>query len=307
MPAAIKIGISAWTEPTLVSSGWYPPGARSAEARLRYYATQFPLVEVDSTHYALPSEANAGRWVDRTPDGFTFNVKAFATHTAHYTDPKRLPRDLRDALPPEVRDKPRAYPKDLGDELQDELARRFRAALAPLRAHGRLGLLLFQFPVWIPCSPDGEQAIRRARAWFPDHRIAIELRNATWMSSPERAKRTLGLLGELDLIYTCVDEPQGFVSSVPPIAAATSSVSLVRMHGRLTEAWEAPVPAARDRFAYRYTRDELRGWVPKIEALGRRTSEVHVIFNNCYRDYAVTNAHQLAELYASARGAREAA
>lgn len=307
MTATTKIGISAWTEPTLVSSGWYPPGARSAEARLRYYATQFPLVEVDATHYALPSEATARRWVERTPDGFTFNVKAFASHTAHYTDPKRLPRDLRDALPPEVRDKRRAYPKDLGDELQDELARRFGAALAPLRDHGRLGLLLFQFPVWIPSSPAGEQAIRRARAWFPGDRIAIELRNATWMSSPERVDRTLGLLGDLDLIYTCVDEPQGFVSSVPPIVAATSSLSLVRMHGRLTDAWEEPAPAARDRFAYQYAEDELLDWVPKIQALARRTSGVHVIFNNCYSDYAVNNARLLAELYESARGAREAA
>ncbi|HSN99339.1 MAG TPA: DUF72 domain-containing protein, partial [Candidatus Nanopelagicales bacterium] len=115
MDAVIKTGISAWTEPTLVSSGWYPPGTNSAEGRLRYYATQFPLVEVDATHYALPSEQNARRWSERTPEGFTMNVKAFGALTAHYIDPRRLPRDLREGLPDEVRAKGRAYPKDLGD------------------------------------------------------------------------------------------------------------------------------------------------------------------------------------------------
>ncbi|HEY2802998.1 MAG TPA: DUF72 domain-containing protein, partial [Actinomycetota bacterium] len=48
----IRVGISSWTEPTLVKEGhFYPPGAKSAEDRLRFYAEQFPIVEVDSTYY----------------------------------------------------------------------------------------------------------------------------------------------------------------------------------------------------------------------------------------------------------------
>jgi uncharacterized protein YecE (DUF72 family) len=45
----IRVGTASWTDKTLLASGWYPADATSAEARLRYYATQFPVVEVDST------------------------------------------------------------------------------------------------------------------------------------------------------------------------------------------------------------------------------------------------------------------
>jgi uncharacterized protein YecE (DUF72 family) len=296
MGALIKTGIAAWTEPTLIASGWYPRGVSTAEARLRYYATQFPLVENDGTYYALPAERQARLWSERTPEGFTMNVKAFASLTAHYTDPRRLPRDVRDALPPEVREKPRVYPKDLGEERVDEIARRFRSALEPLRTSGRLGLLLFQYPVWITASPEGRAQLLRARRWFPEHRIAIEFRNATWMSSPQRQAETLAFLRDLGVVYTCVDEPQGFPSSVPPVAEATSDVALVRLHGRRAETWNKQSNGARERFRYQYSEAELSGWVPKIHGLAERTREVHVILNNCYRNYATTNARQIAEL-----------
>jgi uncharacterized protein YecE (DUF72 family) len=292
----IKTGISAWTEATLVASGWYPRGTGSAEGRLRYYATQFPLVEVDATYYALPAERQAALWSERTPEGFTMNVKAFATLTGHYTDPRRLPPDLREALPDALRRKRRLYPKDLGEELVEEIARRFRAALEPLRESGRLGLVLFQYPVWLPCSPDARRQIIRAREMFPEQPVAVELRNATWMDSPARQAETLAFLRDLDLVYTCVDEPQGFPSSVPPVAAVTSRIALVRMHGRRTETWEEPTEAAHDRFNYLYSEEELRSWVPKIRGLARRADEVHVVMNNCYSDHAAQNARQIATM-----------
>lgn len=293
----IKTGISAWTEKTLVESGWYPRGVGSnAEARLRYYASQFPLVEVDGSYYAVPSEQQVSAWCERTPEGFTMNVKAFATLTSHYTDPRRLPPDLREALPGEVRRKRRVYPKDLGAEVVEEIARRFRDALEPLRESGRLGLVLFQYPVWLPCSPESRRQIIHARELFPEQPVAVELRNATWMDSPARQAETLAFLGDLDLVYTCVDEPQGFPSSVPPVAAATSRIALVRMHGRRADTWEQPAEAARDRFNYLYSGEELRSWVPKIRSLARRAGEVHVVFNNCYSDHAARNARQIAEM-----------
>src|SRR5256884_8765855 len=88
----IKVGIPSWTEPTLIKSGWYPPDATTAENRLRYYATRFPIVEVDSTFYAIPNEKTAQLWVERTPKDFTFNAKAHALLTQHPTPPSRLPK-----------------------------------------------------------------------------------------------------------------------------------------------------------------------------------------------------------------------
>ena len=62
--APVRIGTAGWTDPTLIKSGaFYPKGTSSAEARLRYYASQFPLVEVDASYYYPPSREQAGLWV----------------------------------------------------------------------------------------------------------------------------------------------------------------------------------------------------------------------------------------------------
>jgi uncharacterized protein YecE (DUF72 family) len=74
----IAVGTASWTDKTLIASKkFYPRGCNSPEDRLRYYATQFPLVEVDSSYYAMPSPQNSALWVERTPPDFTFNIKAF--------------------------------------------------------------------------------------------------------------------------------------------------------------------------------------------------------------------------------------
>lgn len=300
MAPRVKVGITSWTDKTLLASGWYPRGTRTAEARLRYYASQFPIVENDSTYYALPPPHQAELWVARTPEGFTMDVKAFATLTEHYTDPRRLPEDLRAALAPEQRDKAHVYPRDLGAELVSEIASRFRSAIEPLRASGKLGVVLFQYPVWFPFNADNRLRLAQIRSLVPGCRVAVELRNATWMSERNR-ERTLALLRDEGLAYTCVDEPQGFPSSVPPIAAATSDVSVVRMHGRNAATWGRMARTASERFRYRYSVEELREWVPRIRQLADQTSSVHVLMNNCYSDYAVTGARQMLALLEEAR------
>jgi uncharacterized protein YecE (DUF72 family) len=93
--------------------------------------------------------------------------------------------------------------------------------------------------------------------------------------------------------------PQGFRSSVPPIAEATSpDLSVVRFHGRDPEAWEKKTVT--ERFRYLYTEDELAEWVPKVDHLAENAHQVHILMNNCYRDQAVTNARQLADLLSGA-------
>src|SRR5665647_2501178 len=100
MGARILVGTCSWTDPTLIACGrFYPPGVNSAEGRLRFYAQQFPIVEVDSTYYAPPSERNSALWAARTPEGFVFNVKAYALLTGHPARVERLPAWLREALP----------------------------------------------------------------------------------------------------------------------------------------------------------------------------------------------------------------
>jgi uncharacterized protein YecE (DUF72 family) len=184
-----------------------------------------------------------------------------------------------------------------------ELARRFHAALGPLHAAGKLGVVLFQFPVWFPISAARKVQLEQIRDDFRPYRVAVELRNATWMS-PDNAGDTLDFLASAGLIYTCVDEPQGFVSSIPPIAAVTSDIAVVRMHGRNPARWERRTDRVGRRFEYLYAPIELAAWVPRLLALAEVTREVHVIFTNGLLDNAVRNARELAELIDLARRLR---
>ena len=101
----MRIGISAWTEPTLIKRGhFYPPEAKTAEDRLKFYASQFPIAEVDSTYYYPPSERNSAVWIERTPKDFTFNIKAYSLLTNHPTKTDSLYKEIRESLPEDQAD-----------------------------------------------------------------------------------------------------------------------------------------------------------------------------------------------------------
>ncbi|GAB3967908.1 hypothetical protein GCM10029978_036300 [Actinoallomurus acanthiterrae] len=129
----ILVGTASWTDKTLLETDWYPPDVRTAEERLKFYASRFPLVEVDSTYYAPPAERTVGYWRDRTPPGFTFNVKAFSLLTQHPTRPTALYKELRERVP----DKKTLYLRDVPDDVAEEVWRRFLESLWPLHEAGR--------------------------------------------------------------------------------------------------------------------------------------------------------------------------
>ena len=293
----VRIGITAWTEPTLIKeSDFYPKDVTSAEERLRFYASQFPVVEVDSTYYSPPSERNAALWVERTPAHFDFHVKAFSLLTGHPTRPDQLIKDLREALPMEAQDKRNLYPKDVPDELLTETWERFREALMPLHSAGKLAAVLFQFPPWFVISRRSKAELVAARDRLPDYRLVVEFRHKSWMEKRNQ-EETLAFLADNGFSYVCVDMPQGFDSSLPPVAAVTNTdLAVVRFHGRNKETWLKRVKTAAERFEYLYDRRQLKTWVPKVRELQEQAKETHVLFNNCYKDYAVQNARQLADL-----------
>ena len=293
----ILIGTSSWTDPTLVKDGnFYPPDAKTAEARLKFYATRFPIVEVDSTYYFPPSERNSVLWIERTPADFTFNIKAYSLLTNHPTKRDSLYAEVKDALPDELKEKSRIYRENLGDELVDEVWQRFHDALMPLHSAGKLGAVLFQFPEWFVIGRKNKDYVLEAAERLKDFRVAIEFRNESWLNERNR-EETLSFLEEHDLPIVCVDMPQGFRSSIPRFAAATAKdLSMVRFHGRDPEVWAKKNVSASERFRYRYSQDELSEWVKPISELSEQTRETHVLMNNCYRDYAVNNARQLGDL-----------
>ena len=211
----ILIGTSSWTDPTLVKEGhWYPPEAKSAKTRLEFYASRFPLVEVDSTYYFPPSEKNSVLWIERTPVDFTFNIKAYSLLTNHPTRTESLYKDLAAELPEEMLAKRRIYRDKLPDEVVLEVWQRFRDALMPLHSAGKLGAVLFQFPQWFVISKKNKAYIEECAERLPDFRVAVEFRHKSWMEE-RNVEETLGFLSERGLPYVCVDMPQGFDSSLP--------------------------------------------------------------------------------------------
>jgi uncharacterized protein YecE (DUF72 family) len=220
---SVLIGTASWTDKSLLASGWYPPGVNSAEERLRFYAEQFPLVEVDSTYYFPPSEENSVRWVERTPRDFTFNIKAFSLLTKHPTRPDALYKDLD--VP---RDKKSLYVDDVDAAIVDEVWDRFLSALMPLHEGGKLGVLLFQFPPWFVIGKDSKSYVLECARRADPLRICVEFRHKSWLSDDNRAE-TLDFLeghGSHSSASTCrraSSRPSPRSPRRPPISRSSAS------------------------------------------------------------------------------------
>lgn len=287
----VSLGTAGWTDPTLTAGGvFYPASATSAEDRLRYYATRFPLVEVDATYYALPARRSAELWAERTPDGFTFNMKAHALMTGQPTEVARLPGELRRALPAELAAKARIYGKDLPAELYDAVWATFIDALEPLHRAGKLGAILLQYPKWFLPNAESDGLIVDAARRLAPYLAAVEFRNRRWLEGA-RAERTLEFLTRLGLPFVMVDAPPGLDSSLPLTMAVTSPrLAMLRLHGRRTATWETSGATVAQRFRYLYDQTELLPLAEIVRTAARSAELVHAVHNNCYANYATTNA-----------------
>ncbi len=297
MPARCYIGTSSWAERSLIESGkFYPPELKDTPARLAYYAERFDLAEIDSTYYALPSRKNIETWCAAVPEGFRFNVKAFALFTQHPTQLSSIPKSFRDALPPEAKKKSRVYEKDVPAEVTSELWRIFFAALRPMREAGKLGAVLIDFPPWFIPSTENRACIARAREQVPDDRVIIEFRSALWVADDATASATFGLLRELGCGFVCVDEPQGLKTSFPPAVGVTAPVAAVRFRGRNAERWEDKTAKTEEKLNWWYTDEELSEWLPRIRQLADQSEELYLTFNTKAEDQSVVNAAKLQKL-----------
>jgi len=284
----IRVGTASWTDRTLLASGWYPRTADTPEKRLAHYAGRFPLVEVDATYYAPPAEQTAALWAHRTPADFTFNVKAFSLLTGHPTKVSAIYKDLR----PSTGNK-NIYPGDLPAQAYEEVWTRFLSALDPLVSAGKLGAVLFQFPAWFTIRRSNKQYLLEVRDRCRPLRAAVEFRHASWFGNNQ--DETLGFLREHRLPYVCVDMPQGYRSSVPPVLTATADLAVVRFHGH-SDKWTSK--DIHQKFGYLYSDRELADWAPRLRRLAGDADETQVLLNNCYRDYAQRNAATLTDLLA---------
>ena len=304
---SVFAGVAGWTDPTLLAGGvFYPANATTPEARLRHYAAQLSMVEVDATYYAMPSEETARRWVERTPDEFIFDVKAHALMTGHPTDPARLPSWLMKDLPLRLRAARNVYTHHFPRDVIDEVWRRFLGALEPLRAAGKLGAIMLQFPRWFTPTRESADYLADARRRLGDCPASVELRHRDWLSD-RIAPRTFALLREHDFAWVAVDAPPGMESSMPPTMEVTNpDLAIVRLHGRRESTWEARNDVVTERYRYLYERSQLASWLPEVYRAAFEARQVHLIFNNNHANYATTNAVEMHEMVAAGRIPAEA-
>jgi uncharacterized protein YecE (DUF72 family) len=289
----IFVGTASWTDPTLIASKrFYPPGCTSAEARLRFYASQFPLVEVDSSYYAMPSAANSVLWAERTPKHFTFNIKAFRLFTGHQTDRAKLPKDIQAALPQS--DKKNLYYKDTPGEILRELWRRYIEAIEPLRLAGKLGAVHFQFAPWMVNNDDGRAHVEHCADVMEGFTLAAEFRHKSWFSDKAR-ESTLAMERERGFVNVVVDEPNTTANSIPAVWEVTNpGLALIRLHGRNHETWNIKgATSASSRFNYDYNDEELGELAGRIDEIAKGVERTHVVLNNNFEDQGQRNARTL--------------
>jgi uncharacterized protein YecE (DUF72 family) len=272
MAAEILVGTCNWAD----HKDFYPPeldkGARQRD-KLTYYARFFPVVEIDTTFYGIPKPPVAQGWVDRTPEGFRFNVKAYKALTRHEREDGR--------------------PRPPTREEEDD----FLESLEPLRDAGRLVAVHYQFPPWFTRTAANLDVVAEARERHPDDTVAVEFRHRSWFDD-EAWPQTEELLRELDAVYVGVDAPQIGSATAPPLLAVTSPrLCIARFHGRNWKTWYIKnAKTSADRFDYLYPPQQLQEWVPTIRAAAEAGVPVHALLNNNRANYAVVNAFDMGAL-----------
>src|SRR3954467_15303885 len=184
MTGSIHVGTSSWADPGFVEE-WYPPGL-PARDRLPWYAEHFEAVEVNSTFYAVPAVATVRRWVEATPDDFTFDVKLHRLLSRHAAGLDALPKALRDG----ATTGPRGRVK-LDRRLEDALADATLEAVQPLVDAGKLASFLLQLTPGFSPKAHGLDELRPLVERLAPHPVAIELRHRGW-ADPQRLEATLG-------------------------------------------------------------------------------------------------------------------
>lgn len=202
----IKIGLTGWGD----HDSLYEDLSNKKD-KLKAYAAHFPLVELDATYYAIQPQRNIEKWIRETPNNFKFVVKIHQALTGH---------------------------AEVTDFAEDKLTlfNLFKDSMAPLKASGKLAMILVQFPPWFNLQPQNINYLRYVREQLKDFDVCIEFRNRTWFKEGVK-EYTLEFLTEMKFIHSVCDEPQCGEGSIPLINRITHDVAFVRYHGRNVNGW----------------------------------------------------------------------
>lgn len=284
----ILVGTAGWADRDLVASGWYPAAVNSPSGRLAYYAERFPLVEIDSSYYAIPAERTVRTWAESSR-GLLMDVKAYSLLTGQRTRLASLPTQSRPLARGEWMTAESSSPA-----LLDAVWEHFHACFDPLRESGRLGRVLLQFPRSYAFGPRALRLVADALEHCRPFQPAVEWRHPSWFA-PEHRERSLSLLREYGSAFVCVDMPQSHPDSVPPLLEVTAATAVIRLHGH-SPAWVGG--SKEDRYRYEYPPAELAEWASRARLLAKDADDVHVVVNTCCAGAAQRAATRLVDLLA---------
>ncbi len=150
----------------------------------------------------------------------------------------------------------------------------FLETMGPAIEAGKLTCVLVQLPPFLRFNAQRLEAFLNL---LPDRpSFAVEFRHQSWLRD-----ETFKLLERYKTAYTIVDEP-----ALPPEIHVTSNLAYVRWHGRGNRPW----------FNYRYSKEQLQEWVPKIKEVTEKTERILGYFNNHFHGYAPENCLQIMQM-----------
>ncbi|MFD0960446.1 DUF72 domain-containing protein [Paenibacillus chungangensis] len=269
----IEIGLAGWGD----HDDLYETGTKPGD-KLKVYGEHFPVVEVDSTFYAIQSRDRFAKWVENTRDSLQFVVKAYGGMTGHQRGGS-------------------------GKQENGDMAEAFKRMLEPAIHSGRLTAVLFQYPPWFDCNSHHVKLLKYTKQRMEGIPCALEFRHQSWFHG-EMRERTLAFMEEEGWIHSVCDEPQAGTGSIPTVLQATTpDVTILRMHGRNVSGWNAAsAPNWREvRYLYRYNEAELMEWRDKLIELEQQCRRVCVIFNNNSGGDAARNAKEMMQLLGQKR------
>lgn len=246
----LRFGVCGWDFADWDGPLYPKPRPRGYRA-LPLLATFLDLVEVNATFYHPMGGDVSKRWLDETPESFTFVLKAFRGWTHENGTPSGV------------------------DLVQ------FLEVLEPVADAGRLEGVLIQFPPWIRRFDTAlEKRLMQFRRTFAQHRLFVEVRH-------QDLYRTdfFDFLSANELGFVNVDLPE--IPALPKLTSInTSDVGYVRLHGRHHDGWANPKATRDERYDYEYTARDLDEVIEKIDKISGRTRSTLIAANNHFRAQA---------------------
>jgi uncharacterized protein YecE (DUF72 family) len=222
---------------------------------LRYYSQRFECCELGFTYYRIPEVLTIEEIIEETQGALPLVFRA----------PYRLSEEHPD---------------------NSDLARRFAAALWPLKDTGQLAGVLAQFPPGFEFIRDNFERLCLLRDSLEGILLIAEFGCPDW-HSPKAVKH----LASAHIAVACVD--CGTSLKEKAFFYATAESAYIRFQGRNQSAWlQGDGSAQHD---YLYSRAELAAVIPEIRRLERESERVLVFMNNPWRGQAVINARMLRE------------